>query len=141
MDRILLGLGAAGAALLIIAIAVAWWEHRRHAVELRRQLAWSENTRDLLQAHAKDVETRLSALTATVQAHQQSHQGSGTAREPNSTAPDSPPHFASPSVLAAAATAAAAGAQMQHWKDTEPMVLAGPVLDFDPTLPATVAEH
>lgn len=66
MDQILLGLGAAGAALLIIAITVALWEHRRHIAEMRQQLAWSDNTRDLMQAHAKDVDARLATLSAAV---------------------------------------------------------------------------
>ena len=152
MDQILLGLGAAGATLLVVAIAVALWEHRRHLAELRQQLAWSKNTRDLLQAHARDVDARLDTLSAAVNAKLlpapaalpqplagKPSQGQAASR---TTA-----HAGS----AAVALAAAQAAVRQHWIDTEPMVLTSQVLegstpdrdvpDFDPTMPAELSEH
>ena len=158
MDQILLGLGAAGAALLIIAIGVALWEHRRHVAEMRQQMAWSENTRDLLQAHAKDVDARLAALTAAVQSQQTAAKPTpqppaGTLQ--NSAALDSTGSAnARPQAhvgTAAVALAAAQAAVTQQWIDTEPMVLTSQVLDgpapervvpdFDPTMPAELSEY
>jgi hypothetical protein len=159
MDQILIGLGAAGAALLIIAVAVALWEHRRHEAEMRQQMAWSENTRELLQAHAKDVDARLSALTAAVQSQQAAAQVSGASSSQPQPAPpgagsgapvqDTGSAMARPQAhvgTAAVALAAAQAAVTQQWIDTEPMVLTsqvleGPVLDFDPTMPAEFSEH
>lgn len=163
MDQILLGLGAAGAALLIIAVGVALWEHRRHVAEMRQQMAWSENTRDLLQAHAQDVEARLSALTAAVQAQQLAAKPGAAVGNPTaaaqvpsaSQAPDTGSATARPQAhvgTAAVALAAAQAAVTQQWIDTEPMVLTSQVLegpapdrvvvpDFDPTMPAELSEY
>ncbi len=147
--------------MLIIAIAVALWEHRRHLAEMRQQLAWSENTHDLLQAHALDVDTRLADLSATVQsrllAGQQNPAAAGSpaaAQAPGSpAAPPAPtvanrygsgarpndgqalPRTTAHAGSAAAAMAAAQAAVTQQWIDTEPMVLSAPVPDIDPTLP------
>ncbi len=168
MDQILLGLGAAGAALLIIAIVVALWEHRRHMAEMRQQLAWSENTRDLLQAHARHVDARLATLTAAVNMQT-------VAPAPAAPVASSPPAIAFPGPglapgelaatagtplsvpatqgaqpaprmtahagSAALAMAAAQSAVTQQWIDTEPMVLTSQVPDFDPTMPAELSEH
>ncbi len=156
MDQILLGLGAAGAALLIIAIGVALWEHRRHTAEMRQQQAWSENTRDLLHAHAKDVDARLATLTAAVQSHLMAAPGEHTPPQRVSTsaavAATAGPQPASVEGAArlrttahagsaAVAMAAAQSAVTQQWIDTEPMVLTSQVLDFDPTMPAELSAH
>ena len=157
MDQILLGLGAAGAALLIIAVAVAIWEHRRHMAEMRQQLAWSANTRDLLQAHAKDVDARLTSLTEAMERQQvlagpAAHEGPAP-RSPQAEAvaqaqaqqrPDdgqAAPRTTAHVGTAAVAMAAAQAAITQQWIDTEPMVLTSQVLDFDPTLPPEFSEH
>ncbi len=150
MDQILLGLGAAGAALLIIAIAVAFWEHRRHLAEMRQQLAWSENTRDLLQAHAKDVDARLATLSATLNSQLLTGTPHAAAATPAAAAlpfaVQTPPRASAPAGTAAVAMAAAQSAVTQQWIDTEPMVLTsqvleGPVPDFDPTMPAELSEY
>ena len=157
MDQILLGLGAAGAALLIIAIGVALWEHRRHVAEMRQQMAWSENTRDLLQAHAQDVDARLSALTAVVQSQQIASKTGTAAATPAAQAVPAPNNgsaMARPQAhvgTAAVALAAAQAAVTKQWIDTEPMVLTSQVLegpateqlvpDFDPTMPAELSEY
>jgi len=110
MDQILLGLGAAGAALLIIAIAVAAWEHRRHRAEMRLQRAWSENTRELLQAHARDVDARLATLAAAVHAQR------GPAQAPEQAPVEAPveaPVQASVNAPAGAPAQAAAAAPAQ----------------------------
>ncbi len=133
MDRILLGLGAAGAALLIVAIAVAWWEHWRHMKEIRQQLAWSENTRALLQAHATDVENRLSALTAVVNSQRLAQ----AATAANMAQQGDP---AAASAVAASKARQAARAE-KTWTDTEPMVLKSTTPDFDPTMPAELSDH
>ncbi len=149
MDQILLGLGAAGAALLVIAITVALWEHRRHIAEMRQQLAWSENTRDLLQAHAQDVNARLATLSAAVQAQQQPQQQ--PPQQPVTPAELPARHITAHAGSAAVAMAAARSAPPQRWIDTEPMVLTSQVYegpaqerrspDFDPTMPAALSEH
>lgn len=169
MDQILLGLGAAGAALLIIAIAVAVWEHRRHRAEMRLQRAWSENTRDLLRAHAKEVDARLAKLAAAVHAQRptapapaqapldaRAHRAAGgaVASPARVTSRIGPPVIApakAPAGAAAAALAPAQAAVSQQWIETEPMVLTSQVLtpetdwprmpDFDPTMPAELLEH
>ena len=155
MDQILLGLGAAGAALLIIAIAVAVWEHRRHRAEMRLQRAWSENTRDLLQAHAKEVDARLATLAAAVHAQRptapapeqaplyaRAHRAAGgavasAARVTSkigppviapAIAPATAPATAQAGAVAAAALATAQAAVGQQWIETEPMVLTSQVL-------------
>lgn len=151
MDQILLGLGAAGAALLVIAIAVALWERRRHMAEMRQQLAWSENTRDLLQAHAKDVDAKLATLSAALHAQLLVPPNAGAVTEVAKTAtaatvPVAAPRFKSPAGTARVAMAAAQSAVKQQWIDTEPMVLTsqvleGPAPDFDPTMPAELSAH
>ena len=147
MDQILLGLGAAGDALLIIAIAVAVWEHRRHRAEMRLQRIWSDNTRDLLRAHAEDVDARLATLAAAVHAQR------ATAPTPEQAASDAPRLRAAGSGAAppAKVVSTAQAATSQHWIETEPMVLTSQVLtpetdwprmpDFDPTMPAELSEH
>jgi Flp pilus assembly protein TadB len=164
MDQILLGLGAAGAALLIIAIAVAAWEHRRHKAEMRMQQVWSENTREQLQAYARDVDARLAALATEVHAQRvTAHVPSPTAvaalshaaAVPSTGAGGTGPAAIGPTTaqvgVAAAAGAAAQVAASQQWVETEPMVLTSQVLtpethwprmpDFDPTMPAELSEH
>ncbi len=170
MDQILLGLGAAGAALLIIAIAVAVWEHLRHIAEMRQQLAWSENTRDLLQAHAKDVDARLATLTAAVHAQRLTSLAAGpppvnvpaqpaassTVAAPAKVAPRASSKLGIAAATAQAGAAAAALATVPsvapaQWVETEPMVLTSQVFtpethwprmpDFDPTMPAELSEH
>jgi hypothetical protein len=164
MEQILLALGAAGAALLFIAIAVALWEHRRHLVEMRQQLAWSENTHDLLQAHARDVDARLARLSASVEAHRPgTGTSAGAATPPSASGAAAATHYddgqtqprtTAHAGTAAAAMAAAQAAITQQWIDTEPMVLSPPeitasaqpahamqVPDFDPTLPIEMSTH
>ncbi len=169
MDQILLGLGAASASLLIIAIAVAVWEHRRHRAEMRLQRDWSDNTRDLLRAHAEDVDARLATLAAAVHAQRaaapapeqamvdasvHSATGGGNAPPVKVVPKTGPPAMAPTTALAGAAAAALASAQgavSQQWIETEPMVLTSQVLtpetdwprvpDFDPTMPAELSEH
>ena len=157
MDQILLGLGAAGATLLVIAVVVALWEHRRHIAEMRQQLAWSENTRDLLQAHAKDVDAKLATLSAALHAQLLVPPTAGAVTEVAKTAtaatvpvaaaaPVAAPRFKSPAGTARVAMAAAQSAVKQQWIDTEPMVLTsqvleGPAPDFDPTMPAELSAH
>ena len=169
MDQILLGLGAAGAALLIIAIAVAVWEHRRHRAEMRQQRVWSDNTRDLLRAHAKEVDARLATLAAAVHAQRPTapapeqapldarvHRAAGgavasPARIASKTGAPAIAPTTAPAGAAAAALATAQAAVSQLWIETEPMVLTSQVLkpetdwprvpDFDPTMPAELSEH
>jgi len=56
-------LGACGlAALVLVALAVAWWEHRKRLVEMQRRLAWSEQSRFMAEQQAGEATARLAAI-------------------------------------------------------------------------------
>jgi hypothetical protein len=70
MDSFLLWLSVGGAALLLVALVTAWWEHVKRLAEIREQLAWSENSRFALEAHAREVDAKLLAMSSVLQAQQ-----------------------------------------------------------------------
>ena len=139
MDRILTWLGAASAALLTVAIAVAWWEHRKRMAEMRRELAWSENSRFALEDHAKTVEERLQAITARVESQRQELHTVRDITQRRQALEGALQRMSQPAAVADAPPGA--------WINTEPMVLATsvpPRLDaphFDPTEPAELTPH
>ena len=139
MDRFLTWLGAASAALLTVAIAVPWWEHRKRMAEMRRELAWSENSRFALEEHAKTVEVRLQAINANIESQMQELHSVRDITQRRQALEGALQRMSQP--------ATAADAQAGAWIDTEPMVLATsvpPRFDpphFDPTEPAELSQH
>ena len=89
MDSIFLWLGAAGAALLLVAICVAWWEHLRRMADIERQMSWSEQSRFALEARAREVDARLLAMTAVLHNQFANPAGAGAVKPP-AASPASP---------------------------------------------------
>jgi hypothetical protein len=77
METFLMGLGlslAALAALLLVASAVALWEHRARVAERRAQWVVSDDDIRAFQAHAQAVDARLLEVTAAVQSQTEEQQ-------------------------------------------------------------------
>ena len=160
MDQFFSWLGMASAALLVVAVAVAWWEHRKRMAEIRRQLAWSENSRFAMEEHVREVDVRMQAMSVALESQQQALTG---ARDPSkrkdlvsqtlqrmSTPPQtsgsagSAPHPATvaDATKPAAPDKAAAEARPTEWPDTLPMVLnTGTAPGHDAARPADLQRH
>jgi hypothetical protein len=112
MNKLLL-LSAAGVmTIFAVALAVAWWEHRKRVQALQRQLAWSEQSRFMAEQQAGEAVERLAAIGRTLDTFRRPTPES--AAEPDS-APAAPP--------------------LVDGRDTEPMVGC---TDFAETLPLDI---
>ena len=67
MDRILFWLVCASVVLLLLAVGVAWWEHRRHLARVKQRQALAEHSRFALEAHAQAVDAKLLSMSAALQ--------------------------------------------------------------------------
>ncbi len=67
MEVLLKWIGITSGVLLTVAVAVAWWEHRKRMAELRRELADSVNSRFELEVRVRAVDERLKAMNATLE--------------------------------------------------------------------------
>lgn len=146
MDTLLTWIGLGGCALITVAGALAWWEHRKRLLELKRDIALVENSRFLLEEHVRTVDLRLQAMDATLQAQQ---------RTLANQRPAPPPAAAAATPAAAVASAAAATtpdpapapavqnpAPRTDWPDTLPMELdESRAVHYAPTMPMDLAPH
>lgn len=158
MDSLLNWIGLGSVALLAVAVAVSWLEHRARVFELRRDLQTAENSRFMLEERVRGVDFRLQELNAALESQ---HSGLPSTREGGTPRQDSeagPPRTAArpaphalqalpaPPVAAAAAAAATAPeapkgprpprAPISGWADTQPMVqIPDPMPSFEPTRP------
>jgi len=143
MDSLLNWIGIGSAALLAVAVAVAWLEHRARLAELRRELETAENSRFMLEEHIRGVDVRLQALNAALQSQQSAQSSTREATAHKST---------SDTALQRIATRAATGASAAGfdgptlpplgWADTQPMVQATErQTSYDDTRPADLHTH
>jgi len=112
------------AALLIMALAPglawAWWRHRTRLLEMKRRLAWSEESRFQLEQHAESVNAKMQDMARALQDQQHALQASRDAADRRAVME---------AALGRAAETAASG-----WADTQPF---GPPGDrYVPTMPA-----
>ncbi len=143
MDSLLIWIGIVSFALLAVAVAVAWLEHRARLVELRRELETAENSRFMLEEHIRGVDVRLQALNAALQTQQRSLSSTREA-----TAHKSSSETALQRIAARAATGTS-GASTEGptlppmgWADTQPMVQAAePITAYEDTRPADLHPH
>lgn len=140
MDSLLNWIGIGSAALLAVAVAVAWLEHRARLVELRRDLETAENSRFMLEEHIRGVDVRLQALNAALESQQSVLAG---ARE--ATAHKSTSDTALQRIATRAATGPRAEAPTQPpsvWADTQPMVQTADLQpSYEPTRPVDLHPH
>ena len=140
MDSLLNWIGIGSAALLAVAVAVAWLEHRARLAELRRELETAENSRFMLEEHIRGVDERLLALNAALEPQQKSQ-----IRTHETTAPRSTSATALQRIAARAAAEDAPEAPTSPpsgWIDTLPMVQTTELQStFEPTRPVDVHPH
>ncbi len=111
MNKLLL-LSAAGLmGVIAIAVALAWWEHRKRLQDLQRRLAWSEQSRFMAEQQADEAAQRLAEIGRALDT------------------------FRRPAPEPAAEPATAPAAPLPDWRDTEPMVGR---TDFAETLPLEI---
>jgi hypothetical protein len=137
MEVLLKWIGITSGILLAVAVAVAWWEHRKRMAELRRELADSVNSRFELEVRVRAVDERLKAMNATLES--QRHDLAATREsghrkgllEQTMQRMSTPPAAANPAPAPAAvqppgsarrATPAAEDSRSSVWPDTLPMV-------------------
>lgn len=140
MDSLLNWIGIASAALLAVAVAVAWLEHRARLAELRRDLETAENSRFMLEEHVRGVDVRLQALNAALESQQVVLTGAREATAHKSTSDTALQRIAT---LAAADSSAEASLQPPSiWPDTQPMVQnAEPQTHYEHTRPVDLHPH
>jgi hypothetical protein len=140
MDSLLNWIGIGSAALLAVAVAVAWLEHRARLAELRRELETAENSRFMLEEHIRDVDEQLLALNAALESQQKS-----TIRTHETSAPRSMSDAALQRIAASAAAEDAPEAPTSPpsgWVDTLPMVQTTELQPtFEPTRPVDLHAH
>lgn len=140
MDSLLNWIGIGSAALLAVAVAVAWLEHRARLAELRRELETAENSRFMLEEHIRDVDERLLALNAALESQQKS-----TIRTHETSAPRSTSDAALQRIAARAAAEEAPEAPTSPpsgWIDTLPMVQTTELQPtYEPTRPVDLHPH
>jgi hypothetical protein len=140
MDSLLNWIGIGSAALLAVAVAVAWLEHRARLAELRRELETAENSRFMLEEHIRDVDEQLLALNAALESQQKS-----TIRTHETSAPRSMSDAALQRIAARAAAEDAPEAPTSPpsgWVDTLPMVQTTELQPtFEPTRPVDLHPH
>jgi hypothetical protein len=107
--------------LALLAVALwAWWRHRTRLLEMKRRLAWSEESRFQLEQHAEAVDAKMQDMARTLENQQQALSASRDAAVRRA---------ALEAALDNAASHAPAG-----WADTQPL---GPPGDrYVPTMPA-----
>jgi hypothetical protein len=114
MDSLLTWIGAIAGALLVVAVVVAWWEHRKRLAELRLQLINSEHSRFELEERVRAVDLRLEEMSATLQTQQRDLQAAREASHRRTTLDHALQRM----------SRAPADAGNSAWPDTLPMVQA-----------------
>ncbi len=135
MDSLLNSIGIGSAALLAVAVAVAWLEHRARLADLRRELETAENSRFMLEEHIRGVDVRLQALNAALESQQTASAGTREASAHKSTS-DSALQRIATRAAATVAPDAPVATPPSVWPDTQPMVQsAEPKPAYEPTRP------
>lgn len=140
MDSLLNWIGIGSAALLAVAVAVAWLEHRARLAELRRELETAENSRFMLEEHIRGVDERLLALNAALESQQKSQIRTHETSAPRSTSETTLQRIAARA--AAEDAPEAPTSPPSGWIDTLPMVQTTELQStFEPTRPVDVHPH
>ncbi len=120
MNIVLSWLAVAGAAVLLVAVTVAWWEHYRRMASRANDPAWF------------DTEIHMGALAGATEVDLCLDQPHGPPANRLDLSDDEREQAARQAVLAAAlsrmARHKAEPAQRNAWADTQPQVTAGPAL-------------
>ena len=141
MDSLLNWIGIGSAALLVVAVAVAWLEHRARLADLRRELETAENSRFMLEEHIRGVDVRLQALNAALESQQSALAGTREATAHKATSDAALQRLATRAAAPAAPDAPAATLP-SVWPDTQPMVQsAEPKPVYEPTRPVDLHPH
>jgi hypothetical protein len=139
MDSLLNWIGIASAALLAVAVAVAWLEHRARLAELRRDLETAENSRFMLEEHVRGVDVRLQALNAALESQQVVLTGAREATAHKSTSDTALQRIAT---LRPRRSTEASLQPPSIWPDTQPMVQnAEPQTHYEHTRPVDLHPH
>lgn len=146
MDSLLNWIGIGSAALLAVAVAVAWLEHRARLVELRRDLETAENSRFMLEEHIRGVDVRLQALNAALESQQSVLAGARESTAHKSTSDTALQRIAT---RAAQGNTGGTGSVTEGptqpptgWADTQPMVqTAEPQPAYEATRPVDLHAH
>jgi hypothetical protein len=134
MDSLLNWIGIGSAALLAVAVAVAWLEHRARLADLRRELETAENSRFMLEEHIRGVDERLVALNAALESQQKSQIRTHETSEHRSTSDAALQRIAARAAIEDAPEASTS--PPSGWIDTLPMVQsAEPKPTYEPTRP------
>lgn len=153
MEAVWVPLAIGLAVLIIVALAVAWWEHRQRLAEVQRRLEDSEQSRFMLEQQAGEMDARLVALsealvTKRTRAGSEAAAGPASARSsvPSSAASAAPSSGTSApgdqaeraTTMSTAMNRMSAPAQRDDvfWQDTQPMVGTSAEQNFAPTMPA-----
>lgn len=141
MDGILVPVGLALLGIVAVAVLVAAWEHRKRMIEMRRRLAWSEQSRFEAEQHAEAMEARVAEMHEALRTRRAAEQAAPTT-EDGAVADAAHPVG---DQAERHATLGQALVRMPHgprsvddpaWVDTEPMVGSHVVQEFAPTMPA-----
>ncbi len=118
MDILLKSLGIASGLLLLVAVTVAWWEHRKRLAELHRSLADAENSRSALEEKVREVDLRLDALNSSLESHKEALAATRDTHERKATLDGALQRMSGPPP-----TAGEGGpTQNSVWPDTQPMI-------------------
>jgi hypothetical protein len=144
------------AALLLVGLGVAWWEHRRRVAEMQRRLEHSEHSRSVLERQAGEMDARLLTLSGALASRPAAAASSGPADGDQaeraatlSTAMQRMSSTASTATATSGTTSSGAGGAAgigdeRSWQETQPTVLKSappalephPPADYAPTQPA-----
>jgi hypothetical protein len=93
---------------LVAGAAFAWWRHRVGLLEMKRRLAWSEESRFQLERDAESTDARMQQMARTLQHQQQALLAARDVSVRRAT-------------LEAALDKAATGSAATPWADTQPL--------------------
>ncbi len=134
MDILLTWIGIASGLMLLVAVTVAWWEHRQRLADLHRSLVDAENSRSALEERVREVDLRLDALNSTLESHKEALAATRDTHERRATLDGALQRMTGASAEGPAETAPGPNST---WPDTQPMVQSA-----DPAqAAAAAAEH
>jgi hypothetical protein len=137
MDGLIVAIGFGLLAVVLLAVVVAWWEHRKRTIDIQRRLTWSEKSHSALKQQAEAGEARKAAVTGALQ-QARKHDGD-VAVAPEAAAPVRPAPPATPVAPApheALETPTLDRFEGPGWAETEPLDGMGAEPQFAETMPA-----
>ncbi len=135
MEDLWAALGLFLAVLVVGALGLAWWEHRRRLAEVERRLEDSENSRFLLERQADTLGARLAALSEVLAESHPNVRGRGRAAQGDQAE------------RAAAMSAAMNRMSVQAarddptWPETQPMIVKATAVPAMPAVPSERADE